>query len=228
MLNLILKDLLVLKKEKTAFIVLILCISIGALFPQNPGFASVEFLLGIYLIMVYANAFDYKYNAEIMINSLPLSRSGIVNARYLSALVDALLMYAVIFVAGSIIMLLGFRGENVNVMAAAFRFLLFSLFLLCINISFFLPVYFKLGYLKSRWANFIFFFVIFGLTGIAGNNPVSSFQGKEITGEVMPRLINILAGQESLFVYAEMLTLGIILVLISRSISVSIYKRKEF
>jgi ABC-type transport system involved in multi-copper enzyme maturation permease subunit len=95
MIHLILKDQQVQKRAKTIFIVLFLRLCIAGILPHNPGLASVQLLLGVYLLIVYANAYDYKYNAEIMINSLPLARRQVVLAKYLSAVIFALFMLSV-------------------------------------------------------------------------------------------------------------------------------------
>lgn len=54
MFQLIFKDLQVQKREKTVFIVLFLSLCIAGILPNNPGLASAQLLLGVYLMIVYA------------------------------------------------------------------------------------------------------------------------------------------------------------------------------
>lgn len=230
MLQMVLKDLQVQRREKTFFIVLFLSVCISGILPRNPGLASVQLLLGVYLMIVYANAFDYKYNAEIMINSLPLGRRQIVTAKYLSALIFSLIMVAVSIPVSFILSYFGFPGAYGMNLVIAIRFLMIAFFFLSIYIAIFFPVYFKLGYMKSRWANFLSFFVIFGLIGLAGGTGQYIPQHGELMSResLMQNFLGILAGNESFGVYVSMLLIGILVLYISLQLSIAIYKRKEF
>lgn len=230
MLQLILKDLQVQRREKTFFIVLFLSLCIAGILPNNLGLASIQLLLGVYLLIVYANAFDFKYNAEIMINSLPLGRKEIVTAKYLSAFSFALIMVAISLPVSFLLSYTEFLGTISMNLTMAIRFFMISFFLLCIYLSFFFPVFFKLGYLKSRWANFFSFFIIFGLIGFSGSvgQQVPQY-GNEISKETMLQyLLGTLAGNEHLTVYLGMVLMGLLLLFISWRFSVSIYQKKEF
>jgi ABC-2 type transport system permease protein len=228
--RLIWKDIQVQKREKTLFLVLFLSLCVGYLMPTSPGIASIQLIVGVYLMIVYANAYDYKYNADIIINSLPLARKQIVTAKYLSGLIFCLLMLAVSLPVSVLFSILGLPGSTGFNLAAAGRFLMFSAFILTLYISFYFPVYYKLGYMNSRWANFLAFFLIFGSIGLIG----ASGQNFPRYGETLTRadalqhFQGILAGNESLSFYLLLMVLGFLLLFLSRQLSVAIYKRKEF
>jgi len=230
MIHLILKDLQVQKREKTIFIVLFLSLCIAGILPHNPGLASVQLLLGVYLLIVYANAYDYKYNAEIMINSLPLARRQVVLAKYLSAVIFALFMLSVSIPVSFIFNYLGIAGSGGLNLTLSVRFILIALFFVTVYLSIFFPVYFKLGYMKARWANFISFFIIFGLIGFAGRSGAYVPQyGEALTRETILRhFMGVLAGNENITLYLILLLAGLILLYISSQLSVAIYRRKEF
>ncbi len=230
MFQLIFKDLKVQKREKTIFIVLFLSLCIAGILPNNPGLASAQLLLGVYLMIVYANAFDYKYNAEIMINSLPLGRNQIVKAKYLSSLIFGLAMMAVALPISFLISYTGFPGTDGMNSTLAVRFVMISLFFISLYLSIFFPVYFKFGYLKSRWANVLSFLVIFGLVGfVGGQGEYIPQYGEMVTRESFrQQFLGILAGNESLTVYLTMLALGFLILYLSLRFSISIYKKKEF
>lgn len=230
MLQLILKDLQVQKREKTIFIALFLSLCIGGIFPHNLGLAGIQLLLGVYLLIVYANAYDYKYNAEIMINSLPLARRHVVRAKYLSAVIFALFMLAVSIPVSFAFAYFGLAGTSGMNPAVMLRFILIALFLASVYLSIFFPIYFKLGYMKSRWANFISFFIIFGLIGFAGGS--GSYipeYGDELSKEaVLNQLMGVLAGNGNITLYFILMLAGLIFLIVSSQLSVLIYQRKEF
>jgi hypothetical protein len=230
MFQLVLKDLKVQKGEKTIFIALFLSLCISGIIPHSPGLASIQLLLGVYLMIVYANAYDYKYNAEIMINSLPLDRKQIVRAKYLSAICFSLIMIGVALPASAILSHTGIIGDKQINLTVIVRFLMTSFFFLCIYLSIFFPVYFKLGYLKSRWANFLSFFIIFGLIGFSGSQgaEIPQHAGMLQKVDLLERFLGILAGNASIWIYGELAILGLFFLYISMQISKVIYSKKEF
>lgn len=230
MVQLILKDLQVQKREKTFFLILILSLCISGILPKNPGLASIQLLLGVYLLIVYANAFDYKYNAEVMINSLPLGRKQIVTAKYLSALLISLIMIAVSLPVSFLLSYTGFWGVSGMNVRVEVRFLLTALFFLSLYLSIFFPVYFKWGYMKSRWANFFSLFVIFGLFGLAGGAGENIPQQGEVISKatVIQQFMGMMAGNESIIFYVKMAAIGLMILYVSIQLSVAIYSKKEF
>jgi len=225
MFQLVLKDLRVQKREKTFFIVILLSCCMGFIFPHNPALASLQLLLGVYLLLVYANAFDYKYNAEIMLNSLPLGREQVVKAKYISALFFSLIIFIISLLVGVSVSLAGTSGATGLSGLIIIQFLFLSLFLLAIYLTIFFPIYFKFGYLKARWANFIALFVIFGLIGFTGRIDDASYV---TTYKAMQQFMAILAGEGSFQACLVLFLISICLLYFSQKISISVYQRKEF
>ncbi|HHV65084.1 MAG TPA: ABC-2 transporter permease [Peptococcaceae bacterium] len=228
--KLIWKDIQVQKREKTLFIVIFLSLCVGYVMFTNPGIASIQLIVGVYLMITYANAYDYKYNAEIVINSLPVDRKQIVTAKYLSSLVYCLLMLTVALPVGILLSFTGLPGSTGFNLGVVGRFIMLSVFILVLYISFYFPVYYKLGYLNSRWANFIAFFFIFGSIGFIGasGRDLPSY-GEPMTRETALQYFQgILAGNESMSFYFSLMGISILLLLLSRQLSIAIYRRKEF
>jgi ABC-2 type transport system permease protein len=165
-----------------------------------------------------------------MINSLPLGRNQIVKAKYLSSLIFGLAMMVVALPISFLISYTGFPGTDGMSSTLAVRFVMISLFFISLYLSIFFPVYFKFGYLKSRWANVLSFFVIFGLVGfVGGRGEYIPQYGDMLSREsTLQQFLGILAGSESLTVYLTILALGFLILYLSLRFSISIYKKKEF
>ncbi|RJE47411.1 MULTISPECIES: ABC-2 transporter permease [unclassified Dehalobacter] len=223
--RIILKDLMV--QKSNIFIILFLCISISGTMYRSPGIAGVQLLLGVYFMLIYANSYDFKYNGEIMINSLPINRKEIVLAKYLSAIVYALIIMVIIIPESMILYLFNFPGLTGGIQGIV-SFLGIVVLLLSLYISIYLPLYYRLGYMRSRWANFISMFVIFGLIGAVGQLTKMPADELETTSQGLEQLIMILNGYADPVIYLMMLVVGIVLLVLSFKVSVRIYKNKDF
>jgi len=223
--RLVVKDLTV--QKRNFIIIVFLSLAISGIMPNSPGTAGIQLLLGVYLMLVYANSYDFKYNGEIMINSLPISRKEIVLAKYLSAFVYALIIMIIVFPLSFVLKILDFPGLNTIGIRSLAGFLIIGIFFLSIYISIYLPLYYKLGYMNSRWANFISLFVIFGLVGFLGDI-TKDYQGNfSASPGIVEIFFGILTGQGTTMAFQIMALLSIILVLISMRISVWIYRNKD-
>lgn len=230
MLQLILKDLLIQKTQKTALIALVLGVTVGFTFPSSPGLGSMQLLLGVYLMVVYANAFDYKYNSEVLFNSLPLGRGQFVTAKYVAAYIFAAIMLVIAFISNSVISLFTdipkipvISGSN------ALTFIVLSFFLLCIYLSIYFPIYFKYGYMSSRWANFVAMFALFGLMGGIGKlYDTKAETGFTNSGNPLDHVFAVITGTADSMTYLTLFAIGLLLLLLSINISIWVYRRKEF
>lgn len=201
MFNLVIKDVKVQKKDKSLFLFILLNISNVFIFQKNYGISLFICFISIYLLTVYANAYDFKYNSELMINSMPVNRKIVVSAKYLSVFLFFICASIITIILCSIlhIVLPGLVKNMINADAVIIEF-----FIISIYYSIFFPVYYKFGYMKSRWANFIIMMIIGTFVSIA----------VQISGGFIKDSI--------------IAVISVLLMLISFFISVRIYSNKEF
>jgi len=214
--SLILKDLLPQWKSK-AMLPGVISILAGCYFLHS-GMMLAVFMLFIptYTSYTYASAYDYKYNQERFFLSLPVSRTQWVIARYLSALV----VFAVsLIVAGGVGLLglalsLPFAPPSLGVIA-----------LECLILSFYLgiafPAYFKLGYVKSRWVNFVVMILVAIVSSaLSGVSEVSGAVGAADAGILTSKI------DPGLIVFG--LAASLAAMAASLGISLIIFRKREF
>ncbi len=218
MYHLIKKDILIQKRALKLSFLLIIFFSITL---SNIG--SVGLTIGIlavtYQLVLGASALEDKNNSDIILISLPIRRSSIVLAKYLSPYVYATYAILGFYLVHLMIDLLNIPVEiqfNVSVITGGF----IALTLFC-SISF--PLIFKYGYVKAKMANLLIFFAfVFGGTGL-GNYLVDNkdlFLNKD-----MIHFFN--NGSTFLIVVIMVIPLAIILVC-SYFISQNFYRKREF
>jgi hypothetical protein len=159
--SLILKDLLI-QKKTLGFILgysLFLCFAFN-----SPELAGMVYVMGAmvssYILFLGACAYETKGSSELVLNSFPLRRKDVVRSRYCSAFVFLFLSLVIIGLGGAVMKGIGlpFPLRYLNwfdVVGVTVSFLLL--------ISFYLPFYFKFGYIRARLVNvltFLFFFFV--------------------------------------------------------------------
>ncbi len=214
MFNLVLKDLIVQKRERTIFVLILLGAFSAVGLQSNIGISIGQLIFAVYFFTVYANAFDYKYNAEITINSLPIKRSQVVLAKYLSIFLFFALGVVFTFVPGVLFKYFGLFNVRRTI---DLTIVLIALSGMNIYYSIFFPLYFKLGYMKSRWGNWLItaLFMAIG-TGVGTIKNV---------GEDVP--VSLVSGSIDIHILLIMLLVSLGLLLISLIISQKIYANKE-
>lgn len=219
MLSLMLKDILLLKKT-IAFSALYLVFMLFV-FASLDNAASVFVICMVaitYMLTVSGCALDDKNKADVILNSLPLSRSVIVGARYL--MVFVYVIFAVIIyilatrVVGMMHLIPSLHPVSLEEVLGAFLSISFLA-------SIYLPLYFKFGYIKSKIYHFILFFgMFFGISlvasGIASGNPtllgIAAFLSRQSEGVIGA----MIAGT------------ALALLAVSYGISLRIYRNREF
>jgi len=210
MFNLIMKDIRIQRKDKTVFMFFILNILNIFLFQNNYATTILLCFLSIYLLAVYANAYDFKYNSELMINSLPVNRKVVVAAKYLSVFLFLICAILITLIVGS---LLHFITPNLVSKTININTIFIEFFIVCTYFSIFFPFYYKLGYLKSRWVNFIIMAVMGSLISF--------------TNEILTN--NTIFGVDFGLLQRIVLTaIPIIFIVVSFFASIKIYLNKEF
>ncbi|MDX9872994.1 MAG: ABC-2 transporter permease, partial [Clostridia bacterium] len=156
---LILKDFLL--QKKTALFGLAYSIFLMAIFNSTTFSSSVYILCTVaisYMLIMGAVAYDDKNKSDTILNSLPLQRKTIVQAKYASVFVFGLGAILTIGLLGALLKAAGlpFPGRFLNptdVIAAFFSLSLVS--------AMYLPFYYRFGYIASRLFNVVFFMLAF-------------------------------------------------------------------
>lgn len=219
MFSLILKDFLIQKKTllfSFAYILILIYIFQGieyVIFPVCIGAFT-------YILMSTACAHDDKNKADIMLNSLPLKRENIVLARYFSIYVFTLVGTVAYWLITNIIVMINLPVDVYPITISGFFGAIYAVTL--IN-SIYFPVYFKVGYIKSRILNLIMFFALFfGLSNLI--EFLKSNQSNPFIYKTM-ELFNGLSDVKMGLILSAIL---IAILLISFTLSIVFYRNREF
>lgn len=219
MFNLIVKDILIQKKQLLfsfiyIFIIIVSFQSVGAsMFPAG----IVAFT---YILVLGACAYDDKNKADVMLNSLPIKRSTIVLARYISAFVFLAIGPIAYVILTEIIKV---SGIPVKVYPLTLEGLAGAFFAVSLINGLYFPIFFKIGYMKARLINFIFFFgFFFGFPFLAN----MFYSNKDSTW--MQKLVKFLEIQGDVPFAILVIFAMFILMSLSYVLSVKFYKNREF
>jgi ABC-type transport system involved in multi-copper enzyme maturation permease subunit len=219
MLNLILKDLLV--QKKSMLFAFGYCFFLVFAFQGLDGTAPVGAATAVvYLLIQYSFAHEDKNKSEIMLNSLPISRKDIVIAKYLSIFLYIGLAMVAYMLATLIVMAIKIP---VKVHFLSIENITTTLFIVSLMTSSYLPVVFKLGYLKAKMFNIVmfllFFFIPMGLLSLSQNPEFALSISKTLDGFANWsdwQIATLIAG------------ISLLMMFISCCISIRIYNNREF
>ncbi|KYO65536.1 ABC-2 transporter permease [Thermovenabulum gondwanense] len=210
MFNLIKKDILVQKFTLIYGIVNTLIIILAFQQVGEAMFPACVVALS-YIMLQSACAYDDKSNADILLNILPCKRSTVVFARYLSVFAFAVISIFYYAVITGILKILFLPLKLYSITLEGIVGAMFSL--IFIN-SFYLPVFFKMGYYRSKMLNiFLFFAMFFSI------------------GWIIPALKNyfwILESFNDTYIITALIVFAVIIYGVSFLVSVKIYERREF
>jgi len=219
MFNLIFKDILIQRKSLLFGViyvfVLILCF-------QDTGITMfLTSAIGFsYMMIQSACAYDDKNKSDILLNSLPISRNTIVVSKYVSAFVFSGISIVVYSLITVIINLLKLPIKVSPITLEGVIGILFAIVLMC---GIYFPVYFKIGYIKSKVYNFILIFGILFLT----TTLLPAILGDK-SKVIIQILTKFFSSQSDLIIAIKMLILIILFFSISCMISLNIYRKREF
>lgn len=216
MLALLYKDYLLLRREKLVWLTAVLALVAGTA-ACHGSLASVFVLFfGVFWVGSYSNAYDFKYGGETIMASLPVRRASLVGSKYLLTLVAALGSVALASAFGLAAIALGLAPGPFP-----WGFPLAGLSLCLVYGALALGAYFRLGYLKSRWATVILF-------AIPGMVVPALFSARQTAPETSP---DLRAGRQ-LFAHGEALGIALLLALalfgLSCLYSRRLYRKREF
>jgi len=228
MFNLVWKDLLSLKRS----LWLASLYGVFALFAFSSlkGVALSAGTIGAsYMLLSQACAKDDKNKSELMLNSLPLRRRDIVLAKYLSVFLYATLAILSFLLAQGVVSVIGIPISLTKISLEGIALALVNMIVL---ISFYYPIYFKLGYLRSNMVGGILFFACFFLPMSAASimhwfggvgNP--AFRNIVV---LIQRVASWLQTQADWQISSYLLALALILMAASVRLSLRFYTRREF
>ncbi|PKM86386.1 MAG: hypothetical protein CVU87_12260 [Firmicutes bacterium HGW-Firmicutes-12] len=221
MFKLILKDILL--QKKMVFFGLAYSLFLLIIF-NNQVFAPAVYIVGsvatAYMLVLGACAFDDKNKSDIILNSLPIKRKSIVQAKYISVFVFAVLSICTIGAIGAIMKVVGLpipnRYMNISDVVGA----LVSLALLA---TFYFPFYFRFGYISSRIFNVVFFMLAFFSPAF-----IINFLKQRYEQETLEQALMAFSGQPDWIIGSIILLAAIVLMFCSHLISLNFYKNREF
>lgn len=219
MIGLILKDLIIQKKMLLLSLVFVAAFIVMFQKMDNPGMMAAPIMIAItYLFVTNSCALDEKNRADIIINSLPVSRTEIVGARYISVLV---------FLAAAALLYMAETGffrllSLSSVLPAASPLWIFTGAATAVLIlSIYLPMFFSMGFTKSRIFYFVLFFGVFfglgpALNSITGPKDPTALLSVIYEG-MNPLVLGFTAGGTILLIF-----------FLSFQLSCKLYRRREF
>ncbi|CAA7603038.1 ABC-2 family transporter protein [Acididesulfobacillus acetoxydans] len=184
MFSLLLKDVLILKKQFLLVLLFILFANYFMVFSTS----GIVFIPGLTVVLTYALVvqsclLDDKANSELILLSLPLLRRDIVRTKYFS-----LFFYALSSILSTLIFqLIKALLSHPTAFSLTWGIFLTSIFAASLMGSVYYPFYFRLGYVKSRIISTVVFFTLFfGSSFVAGllnhhsQSPVIQALGKAV------------------------------------------------
>lgn len=171
----------------------------------------------VYIFALGACVQDDQNRSEILLSSLPISRKDLVLAKYLTGFCFLLIGMGISILIGTIMHLLGFARGLVNLE------IVIGMFFAGISFAvFFYPVYFKFGYIKSRYYALIVFLAAFLIPVAILETVRQGFLG---TG--LQTILNEFNPSDG-FMSVMIVLLSIFLLALSIVISIKAYQKREF
>ncbi|MHC6180154.1 ABC-2 transporter permease [Clostridium sp. JNZ X4-2] len=213
--NLVLKDLLI--QKKTFIITILTCLPLVFAFKGNSGDTSVvySFVATFTAYAFLSNSFYRDEGAEVMLNSLPINRTTIIISKYLSLLVFVLISMIILFLFLTFAQYTGLihLARTINT-EGILGGLIAVLFLSCILF----PLYFKFGYLKTRYAVMALFLgIFFVFTAFA-----------KVLGKKVQLVSTYLKGIPEISMKFIIMAICFIVFSVSFTLSCKVYRNKDF
>ena len=217
MLNLIIKDVMLLRKTILLGFIYIAVMALAFSGTTGPAMFTAAAFAVAFLLIQTPCAYDDKSRAEPMLLSLPIRRETVVRAKYASAglylliaVAQYMLLYGVIQLSG-----LPLRISGISLESAAGLLAVVVLFA-----SIFYPIFFRFGYMKTRYIN-VFLFAGF----FAGGSALAAVLGGEAWANEVTRTLN---SQPEWLLGCGLLGVMLGILLISYCFSLRFYKKREF
>lgn len=216
MFRLILKDLLVLRQ--TTFLISMIIMPVLIFVSKgNTDVLSAYFVIATYVWIMSLCQVDERNKSDILLNSLPIKRTTIVSARYLSIFVFTGINFIIYFFVSKILSL---PNLSITFSPLTLSDFLFTISAIVIFNCIYFPFYFKYGYAKTGIINFTLLFSLFYL---------KAFLEKSVPGK-LEKIMSNLHFLKFDFKYKCIISLGILFLIFisSLALSINIYKNREF
>jgi ABC-2 type transport system permease protein len=227
--NLIWKDILILK-HNLWFAALYGFVALFAFSTFKNGALSAALVGVSYTLITQACAQDDKNKSEIMVISLPILRREVVLAKYLSTILFAIIGLLSYFLALIAVTLLGIP---IYVQKITLAGLVGPFFALVLLVSIYFPIYFKLGYLRSRMVGMFLFFACFFFIPLSVNLSTDFFARKhnvliQSIATALKRFGEWLPSQTDWQIFSYLFALVLIMITLSTGLSLKFYAHREF
>ena len=220
MINLIWKDITVQKKRSFFFIIVYILVFAISFRDLGEIMFTACATATAYLFLTTACYYDDKNKSEILLNCLPIERTNIVLAKYLTIFVYIVISFIVYTLMRSLMIILPFSIELHHV---TFNSLGGGLLGISLISSIYLPFFFKYGYAKTKYISVVLFL---GLFVIVPN--IVTLLGDLINELPIPSVVEFANNPTDTQVTVVLLAFSTILLLVSTMFSIKIYKGKEF
>lgn len=219
MYNLVVKDILVQKKQLIFAFVYILLIMVAF---QSMGEAmfSAGVIAFTHMLLLTSCAYEEKNKTDVMLNSLPLKKSTIVLAKYLSVFVYFVMGTVAYIVLTYLVNIFEIPLKIYPLTLESFVGGLAGVSLLS---GVYLSIFFKMGYLKSKIINLILFFgFFFGISYLIG--ALKDYQDSALWKNIN----DFLQYKGDNFIATIIIALVFLFLFISYCVALRFYKNREF
>lgn len=192
-----------------------------AIFQSQPHMMFSMAMVAItYILVMGGFALDDQAEADTFLNSLPVTRKKLVAAKYFSLVLFFLfgtVCYALLY------RLLQLTELPIQMGAITSEYLVGAMVAVSLINAIYFPILFKIGYHRAKIFNFLLFFgVFFGLSFL-----LSKMQGNAAP-EILRQLERFINQQPDVLLTGMFLAMVAVLLLISFSLSLYFYKRRDF
>jgi hypothetical protein len=215
-----LKDLMLIRKEKSAFVFVALSLALPPLFAEGSAFALALAALPAYYVAAWACGMDFKYRADRFLCSLPAPRALIVAQRFAGVLASWAASIALAALVWAAMAALGTGLPPAGLFAAA----LLSLAETMIVVGLYLAAYYVVGYQNARWA----IILIIGLGGAAAGALGSTRSAGAGGASPADAFGALLSGGAGTGFYIAAVLAALAVYAVSYLVSVAAYSRKQF
>jgi ABC-type transport system involved in multi-copper enzyme maturation permease subunit len=223
MLSLVYKDFLLQRGAKPFIYMLVMPVISSFAFSGDILYGIMPYIAGSYLYIVYANALDDKYNSEKMLAAMPVGRNTIIGAKYLGVFLYLAAFLVVMFILSNVSRLFMTNAAQLSPLQG--HHIVQFLFIASLYYGVFFPVYFKVGYQKSRWANYLALLAAAGLFALATKG-MSTITGTEITS--LQASLTALTGLGEKLWTTVLPLLSAAIIGVSMVLSTRFYRKREF
>jgi hypothetical protein len=219
-----LRDLMLVRREKSAWSMILVSLFVPAMFKGSLVVALFVVALPAYFAAGLACGVDYKYKADRFLRSLPVPCSRLVASRFVSALLAWATCFAITALAWIAMSLLG-SGVELAQLGPAF---VLSLAETLVIVGAYICSYYVFGFQSARWAIFIVFVLIGSISALLGGFSGQLFQMEPRQLAQDSLLAQVLGGGLSPWACVLVIAVGLVAYAVSYIVSVAAYRRKEF